>query len=121
MQVWLKIPFSETACKCILLPVYCRCVQFTRAELSFLQGLTYAVVQWQKGTSCSRFLRCLLLVITLEITWKLQEAILLLTSYSLLVNCSLQNSLEQSTHSKIYEEVFVPRVRAELILDSSEM
>lgn len=95
VQVWLKIPFFETACKCILLLVYCRCVQLTRAESSLPQGLSYAVVQWQKGTSCSHFITCLLLIITLETTWKLQEVILLLTSYSLLVKYSLHNSLEQ--------------------------
>lgn len=88
-------------------------VQLTQAELSLLQGLSYAVVQWQKGTFCSHLIRCLLLIITLEPTWKLQEVILLLTSYSLLVNCSLHNSLEQSTHSNTHKEEFVPWVKAE--------
>jgi len=66
----------------------------------------------QKGTSCSHLIRCLLLIVTLETTWKLQEIILLLTCYSLLVNRSLHNSPEQGRHSNIDKEP-VPLARAE--------
>lgn len=38
-------------------------------------------------------------------TWKLQEVTLLLTSYSVLVNRSWHNSLEQSTHSNIQRRI----------------
>lgn len=80
-----------------------RTVSPTRAELGGPVAKRHL-----KGISCSHFIRYLLLIIILETTWKLQEVILLLTSYSLLVNCGLHNSLEQSTHSNTYKEKFVP-------------